>query len=90
MNIFSLFVFLRGLFLIPFKSCGLFVQFGALSMQPVAYQTLSAYIGTKDNGLNSILISVPYKYYTAAIRVINNSYMSKNRLAIKQISPPIK
>lgn len=44
MNTFSLFVCLRGLFLISFKSCGLFVQSGALSMQPVVYQILSAYI----------------------------------------------
>ena len=29
-------------------------------------------VSTKDNGLNSILISVPCEYYTAAMRVINN------------------
>ena len=30
----------------------------------------------KDNGLNSILISVPCEYYTAAMRVINNRKVS--------------
>ena len=29
-----------------------------------------------DNGLNSILISVPCEYYTAAMRVINNRKVS--------------
>ena len=33
-------------------------------------------VSTKDNGLNSILISVPCEYYTAAMRVINNRKVS--------------
>ena len=33
-------------------------------------------VSMKDNGLNSILISVPCKYYTAAMRVINNRKVS--------------
>ena len=33
-------------------------------------------VSMKDNGLNSILISVPSKYYTAAMRVINNRKVS--------------
>ena len=33
-------------------------------------------VSMKDNGLNSILISVPFKYYTAAMRVINNRKVS--------------
>lgn len=33
-------------------------------------------VSTKDNGLNSILISVPCEYYTAAMRVINKSFAS--------------
>ena len=34
-------------------------------------------VSTKDNGLNSILISVPCEYYTAAMRVINNRKVSE-------------
>lgn len=39
---------------------------------------LKAYIeaSMKDNGLNSILISVPCEYYTAAMRVINKRKVS--------------
>ena len=33
-------------------------------------------VSMKDNGLNSILISVPCEYYTAAMRVINNRKVS--------------
>lgn len=33
-------------------------------------------VSTKGNGLNSILISVPCEYYTAAMRVINNRKVS--------------
>ena len=33
-------------------------------------------VSTKDSGLNSILISVPCEYYTAAMRVINNRKVS--------------
>ena len=33
-------------------------------------------VSMKDNGLNSILISGPCKYYTAAMRVINNRKVS--------------
>ena len=33
-------------------------------------------VSTKDNGLNSILISVPCEYYTAVMRVINNRKVS--------------
>ncbi|MTS93208.1 hypothetical protein GMD93_19760, partial [Pseudoflavonifractor sp. BIOML-A4] len=33
-------------------------------------------VSMKDTGLNSILISVPCKYYTAAMRVINNRKVS--------------
>ena len=38
----------------------------------------AAYIeaSMKDNGLNSILISVPCEYYTAAMRVINKRKVS--------------
>ena len=38
----------------------------------------AAYIeaSMKDNGLNSILISVPGEYYTAAMRVINKRKVS--------------
>ena len=38
----------------------------------------AAYIGAsmKDRGLNSILISVPCEYYTAAMRVISNRKVS--------------
>ena len=32
-------------------------------------------VSMKDNGLNSILISVPCEYYTAVMRVINNSFI---------------
>ena len=33
-------------------------------------------VSMKDNGLNSILISVPCEYYTAVMRVINNRKVS--------------
>ena len=33
-------------------------------------------VSMKDNGFNSILISVPCEYYTAAMRVINNRKVS--------------
>lgn len=33
-------------------------------------------VSTKDSGLNSIQISVPCEYYTAAMRVINNRKVS--------------
>ena len=46
------------------------------SLLNAAYIQVYIEASMKDNGLNSILISVPCEYYTAAMRVINKRKVS--------------